>query len=546
MINKLSTINISKATTLLIAIASVMFINVAFDPSIASAVDMRRFDPGNIMSDAVMSNSNTMSVRDIQFFLESKNACNNRNIHLAAQYPHLSYSIKNGKFVCMAEENFNGQSAAQIIWEAARDYRINPQFLIVLLEKEQGLVSDTWPNHVQYRTATGFGCPDNAPCDTQYYGLRNQIRLAANLFREVLNGGWSNYPIGNNYVQYHPNTSCGGTVINIKNRATSALYRYTPYQPNQAALNAGLGTGDKCSAYGNRNTWILFTAWFGSTHHAGSDEIMRKYISMGSASSWLGKSLSSIDPASKGGLYQRFEGGKIYWHKNSGAWTIRNGAIDNRFASQGYEGGYIGYPRSDERQIPGKGAYQAFQGAQMYWSPQTGAFDIRKGDMFDRYAQLGYEGSYLGFPTSGEVKVQDGVYQSFENGRMYWRPGLRSMDMSKEFLDAYNKARGEKGHLKMPIRGMTCGLKNNGCWMHFEGGKIYSSPDTGVHDVHSGDMDRKYSELNWENGRLGYPINSEVAIGTTCGPHKDVKQEYQGGTLYWSMCSTPRVKVVYK
>lgn len=230
-----------------------------------NAADMKKFDPGNIMSDAVMSNKDSMSVQQIQSFLDSKNPCNNTNTHMANWYPHLNYTIRDGKFVCMAKDTFNGKSAAQIIWKAAQDYSINPQFIMVLLEKEQGLITDTWPNHVQYRTATGFGCPDTAACDSQYFGLENQIRNAANLFRTVLNGGWSNYPVGQTYVQYHPNTWCGGTVVNIQNRATSALYRYTPYQPNQSALNAGYGTGDSCGAYGNRNTYALFTDWFGST-----------------------------------------------------------------------------------------------------------------------------------------------------------------------------------------------------------------------------------------------------------------------------------------
>lgn len=235
----------------------------------SSAADLSKFDPGNIMSDAVMSNKNSMTEAQIQAFLNSKNPCNNTNTHMAAWYPNLQYNIKDGIFVCMAKESFNGESAARIIWQAGQDYNINPQVLIVLLQKEQGLITDTWPNHVQYRTATGYGCPDTAPCDEQYYGLKNQVRLAAAMFRTVLNGGWSNYPVGNNYVLYNPNHSCGGTNINIKNRATSALYRYTPYQPNQSALNAGYGTGDSCGAYGNRNFWLYFTDWFGTTTSTG-------------------------------------------------------------------------------------------------------------------------------------------------------------------------------------------------------------------------------------------------------------------------------------
>ena len=244
------------------------------------------FKPGNIMSDYVMSNYTTMTEAQIQAFLKSKNHCNDRDTNKAKRYPNIRYNIRDGHFVCMADDLFDGESAAHIIWQAAQDYRINPQVLLVLLEKEQSLVTDTWPNHIQYRTATGFGCPDTAPCDAQYYGLKNQVRLAAKLFRSVLDGGWSNYPVGNNFIQYNPNKACGGSNVYIENRATSALYRYTPYQPNAGALAAGWGQA-YCGAYGNRNFYLYFKKWFGSTQDAvkasplnvsSSDEFGQRFI----------------------------------------------------------------------------------------------------------------------------------------------------------------------------------------------------------------------------------------------------------------------------
>ena len=240
------------------------------------------FNAGNIMSDSVMSNKTTMTEAQIQTFLKSKNSCNKStpsDIEYAQNYMKnnnnaVTWNIKDGRFVCMADEKFgsnglpttdaNGETAAHIIWQAAQDYSINPQVLIVLLEKEQSLITDQWPNSNQYKKATGYGCPDTAPCDTQYFGLRSQIRWAASLFRTVLDGGWTNYPVGVNYVLYNPDHSCGGSNVNIQNRATSALYRYTPYQPNAGALAAGWGTAP-CGAYGNRNFYNYFTDWFGST-----------------------------------------------------------------------------------------------------------------------------------------------------------------------------------------------------------------------------------------------------------------------------------------
>ena len=256
--------------SLIVAMLPIMgsfLIAVLYMSDIAIA-HLNGFNAGNIMSDFVMSNKDAMSEGQIQSFLKSKNSCNDRDYNKYKSYTAMGYSYnwKDGHFVCMADESFGGESAAHIIWQAAQDYSINPQVLIVLLQKEQSLVTDTWPNSRQYQIATGFGCPDTAPCDTQYYGLKNQIRLAAKLFRDVLDGGWSNYPAYSTvYVRYNQNATCGGSNLYIENRATSALYRYTPYQPNAAALAAGTGTIPSCGAYGNRNFYYYFTEWFGDT-----------------------------------------------------------------------------------------------------------------------------------------------------------------------------------------------------------------------------------------------------------------------------------------
>lgn len=234
------------------------------------AANLAAFDPGYIISDYQMSNYNSMNESQIQSFLYSKNSCNDTNLsrytvgekvnYFSETSPPRTWHIKDGHFVCMADEVFDGGTAAHIIYQAAQDYRINPQVLLVLLEKEQSLVRDTFPHSQQYRSATGYGCPDTAACSSKYYGLKNQIENAAALFRTVLDGGWTNYPLGNNYVQYNPNANCGGSVVNIRNLATSSLYRYTPYQPNATTLAGG---SDSCSAYGNMNFYSFFQDWFG-------------------------------------------------------------------------------------------------------------------------------------------------------------------------------------------------------------------------------------------------------------------------------------------
>ena len=127
------------------------------------------------------------------------------------------------------------------------------------------------PQNWQYRTAAGYGCPDSTPnvCNSTYYGFTNQIRWASRMFKSIMtaNPDWyTPYVVGNNSILWNPNADCGRSNVTIQNRSTQALYNYTPYRPNQAALSAGYGTGNACSSYGNRNFFLYFNDWFGTSY----------------------------------------------------------------------------------------------------------------------------------------------------------------------------------------------------------------------------------------------------------------------------------------
>ncbi|MBQ3474282.1 hypothetical protein IJH24_02545 [Candidatus Saccharibacteria bacterium] len=296
------------------------------------AASLANFDPGYIISDYQMGNYNSMSEAEIQAFLTAKNSCANDDYsyyrQLTANNPGVNWHFEDGHFICLSEEKFgdgeeigSGDTAAHIIWEAAQDYQINPQVLIVLLQKETGLITDPIPNNYDYRKATGYGCPDTAACSSKYYGFKNQIRNAAALFSTVLNGGWTNYPLGENYIQYNPNAGCGGSIVNVRSLATSALYRYTPYQPNEGTLAAGYGTA-YCGAYGNRNFYLYFEDWFGGiTQKNGySDVKTPRYMMVNEdtyfVESYSGEQVDFVD----GGTILKFTS-KIL--NNNGDWCIR-------------------------------------------------------------------------------------------------------------------------------------------------------------------------------------------------------------------------------
>ena len=256
----------------LVFVFIVFCLSVIWSANISAATSAVGFNAGRIIDDTVFTNSNSMNVSQIQAFLNSKvSICDNWGTNGSTSTSRRDFVISHGyslPMTCLKDYQENGITTAQIIYNAAQTYSINPQVLIVLLQKEQSLVTDDWPTDNQYRSATGYGCPDTAPCDSQYYGLTNQINWSAHMFRAILNSSptwWSPYVLGNNNIQWSPNAACGSSVVYIQNRSTQALYDYTPYQPNQAALDAGYGGGDSCSSHGNRNFYLFFNDWFGST-----------------------------------------------------------------------------------------------------------------------------------------------------------------------------------------------------------------------------------------------------------------------------------------
>jgi hypothetical protein len=233
----------------------------------AQAADPAAFDPGYIISDARFFDRNAMDEASIQQFLRSKlPTCAQANG--SACLPNYTESTVSRAATsrCAAYEGAPNEPASRIIDRVAKACGINPQVLIVTLQKENGLVTNGSPRAGSYKTAMGYGCPDTAACDAQYFGFFNQVYSAASQFiRYGVNPSNWTYRIGQVAIQYKPFTSCGAPVVNIRNQATANLYNYTPYQPNAAAMAAGYGTGDGCSSYGNRNFWLYFTDWFGST-----------------------------------------------------------------------------------------------------------------------------------------------------------------------------------------------------------------------------------------------------------------------------------------
>ncbi|MDD4902493.1 MAG: hypothetical protein PHE24_05155 [Patescibacteria group bacterium] len=204
----------------------------------ALAQDVRSdFDPNYIISDAEILNYNSMTAPEIQKFLES------RGSYLAA------YAVTD------PNTGIN-ETAAQAIYDRCQANKISPRFVLVLLQKEQGLVEDPNPSPGSLDWATGYGCPDGGGCNARWQGLWKQVNSATLQFYDyMVNPGDYGYQKGNTYVFTNKYSTIvdGPVSVTPYNIATAALYNYTPHVYN-----------------GNYNFYVLWQKYFARNYPDGS------------------------------------------------------------------------------------------------------------------------------------------------------------------------------------------------------------------------------------------------------------------------------------
>ncbi|MFD3591551.1 LGFP repeat-containing protein [Nocardia sp. NPDC058640] len=135
-----------------------------------------------------------------------------------------------------------------------------------------------------------------------------------------------------------------------------------------------------------------------------------------------------------GGRYNHFSRGgttpesSIYWRPGQWAYWVHDYGqggygIHRKWAESGWENGRYGWPTTNTMGLE-SGWYNHFagddwQGASIYWSPQTGPHGVN-GRIRDRWASLGWERSYLGYPVSDEYDIPGGKRSDFVGGCVTW------------------------------------------------------------------------------------------------------------------------------
>lgn len=202
--------------------------------NIAQPLQAVSFNPHYIISDQELTDYQSMGQNLIQKFLENKPGA------LASyQTTDLKGLIK---------------SSSEIIFRASQDHKINPQVLLVLLQKEQSLIENSKPSWRNFDWATGFGvcdsCSTEDPKIAEYKGFAKQIDNAAAVFRWYLEEYEKNsspwlYQVGRTY-------QIDAYQIIPLNQGTACLYNYTPHY------------------HGNFNFWQIWNKWFAKNYPDGT------------------------------------------------------------------------------------------------------------------------------------------------------------------------------------------------------------------------------------------------------------------------------------
>ena len=259
-----------KFTQIISAVFLVVFplVTLAQTPEIS-------FNPNKLIEDKVFSDTQTFGgAEGIQKFLTVKNSV------LANTSPDFLAKLKESQVTELKQgledprPNLGRlRTAAELIWDASIQSGLNPQVIIVTLNKEQGLITsandyDSVKLQKALDRAMGFDCPDAAGCGNLFPGFYYQLfgnydstnnrylGAAKSLMKSFTTTGGRGPSVDGatsrvgqtitldntmgGYENILPNQS-----ITLSNNATAALYRYTPHVFN-----------------GNYNFWKFFQGWF--------------------------------------------------------------------------------------------------------------------------------------------------------------------------------------------------------------------------------------------------------------------------------------------
>lgn len=213
------------------------------------------FDPHHVISDYQLTDHTSMTLEQIQLFLEEAGG---------TLGDYLAVDMDGKK-----------KRASEIIYRASQDYQINPQILITLLQREKSLItkSSTLITQDDYNWATGFSCYDYSNPVSRFRGFASQVDRAAWRLRYYIEHPWQfKFEVGqksktlSNWNDRWLINRFGRYIAPV-NQATAGLYNYAPH------------------LYDNWLFWKIWQKWFANLDHDYPDGSLLR--ADGEAGVWL-------------------------------------------------------------------------------------------------------------------------------------------------------------------------------------------------------------------------------------------------------------------
>ena len=164
-----------------------------------------------------------------------------------------------------------------------------------------------------------------------------------------------------------------------------------------------------------------------------ASRIRLRWQDMGQTASVLrGQTMAERDGA-RGGRVAGYERGYLLYTAATGVHAVV-GAIARRYAETGLDESVLGYPTSEDRPVgDGVGRYSRFERGVIYWTPAHSAHEVTRG-IAARYEREGGPRGWMGYPVSDEYGAPAGRRRSdFAGGwSIVWDP---STDESRVIAD---------------------------------------------------------------------------------------------------------------
>ncbi|NKY07537.1 hypothetical protein HF998_11235, partial [Cellulomonas hominis] len=197
--------------------------------------------------------------------------------------------------------------------------------------------------------------------------------------------------------------------------------------------------------------------------------------------------------------------------------------------------GPIGVPVTGQRcDLAPAGCVQQFTGADVYWSPQTGAQAVG-GLILNRYRASG-EQAAIGYPTDSVFGCPaSGCTQSFQSGVITWSPGTGAQLVGGAVYGRWKASGGLAAGIGYPTTTVLGCDPAAGCTQWFQSGRVTWSGATGAHII-GGILGSTWDALGGAPGSLGYPTSTQLA----CDPGAGCAQTFSGGVIAWKAATGAR------